>query len=57
MQRVNCIKCKHFFVTYEPQRPYGCKIYGFKGPQMPSLTVFQSSGMQCQLFEQKVIKK
>lgn len=57
MQRVNCIKCKHFFVTYEPQRPYGCKIYGFKGPQMPSMTVFQSSGIQCQLFEQKVIKK
>ncbi|MGE4398388.1 MAG: uracil-DNA glycosylase [Campylobacterales bacterium] len=57
MQKVNCIKCKHFFVTYEPQRPYGCKAYGFKSPQMPSLVVFQSSGMQCEIFELKVIKK
>jgi len=57
MERVNCYKCKHFFVTYEPKRPYGCRVHGFKGPHLPSLTVFQSSGIQCQLFEEKRINK
>ncbi|HRF56932.1 MAG TPA: uracil-DNA glycosylase [Campylobacterales bacterium] len=57
MQKINCIKCKHFFVTYEPRRPYGCRAYGFKGSKMPSVIVYQSSGMECESFELKVIKK
>ncbi len=57
MQKINCIKCKHFFVTYEPRRPYGCRAYGFKGAKMPSVIVYQSSGMECESFELKVIKK
>ncbi len=57
MQKINCIKCKHFFVTYEPRRPYGCRAYGFKSPKMPSVIVYQSSGMECESFELKVIKK
>ncbi|MDD3467204.1 MAG: uracil-DNA glycosylase [Campylobacterales bacterium] len=55
--KVNCYKCKYFFVTYEQQRPYGCKAHGFKSPQMPSVVVFQSSSMDCVLFTPKANAK
>ena len=48
-----CIACRHYFVTWDPSAPYGCRAMGFKGPQIPSVTVFQSSGMECQLFDPK----
>ncbi len=51
---VNCLKCKHFFVTWEPKHPRGCRLYGFKTQLMPSLLVFQSTGMPCQGFEEKM---
>jgi hypothetical protein len=53
VQRINCYQCVHHFITYQPQHPYGCKVYGFKSKQMPSLAVFESSGKPCQSFEQK----
>ena len=52
-KRVVCQKCKHYYVTWEAQRPHGCKIYGFKSKVVPSVVVKQSSGEQCQLFSQK----
>jgi len=54
MRRINCRQCVHYFVTWQPKQPHGCKAYGFKSPQMPSLAVFQSSGSECHLFTQKV---
>jgi len=53
MKRINCRRCIHYFVTWEKTRPHGCKAYGFKGAQIPSLVVFQSSGSPCSLFEIK----
>ena len=43
----NCFDCKFHFITHEPRRPYGCRRFGFKGPFLPSLTVFQETGMKC----------
>ena len=48
--RVNCFACVSFFVTYEPNFPYGCRAMGFKSREMPSLSVYASSGMACQMF-------
>ena len=53
MKRINCRKCKYFFVTWEKQKPYGCKAYGFKSPQIPSMVVFSSSGQDCIQFIEK----
>ena len=53
----NCLRCKHFFITWEPQRPRGCKLFGFKGMMMPSMTVFQTTGQHCPKFEEKPKKK
>lgn len=52
-KRIDCMKCAHFYVTWDPQFPKGCKAFGFKSPQMPSLTVLSSSGKPCMNFEAK----
>ena len=53
MKRINCRKCKYYFVTWQKDKPHGCKAYGFKSQQIPSMVVFQSSGTKCSLFTQK----
>lgn len=53
MKRINCRRCLYYFVTWEPKRPHGCKAYGFKSEHIPSLVVFQSSGIECDKFTPK----
>ena len=50
---INCFNCKHFKITWEKNMPYACEAYGFKGVQIPSLTVKSSSGNNCQFFISK----
>ncbi|MCW8896005.1 uracil-DNA glycosylase [Sulfurimonas sp.] len=57
MKRINCRICEYYFVTWEKTRPHGCKAYGFKSPQIPSLLVFQSSGSDCTMFKPKSAAK
>ena len=26
----NCITCQHHFITYDPDKPWGCRRFGFK---------------------------
>ncbi|MEA1916282.1 MAG: uracil-DNA glycosylase [Campylobacterota bacterium] len=54
MKRIDCRRCFYFSVTWQPKHPYACKAYGFKGPNMPSVTVKRSSGMDCKMFTPKV---
>ncbi|MCR8634278.1 uracil-DNA glycosylase [Paenibacillus sp. N5-1-1-5] len=56
-QRINCMKCQHFYVTWDPKFPKGCKAFGFKSHNMPSLTVLSSSGKTCMNFEPKPAPK
>ena len=49
--RVNCFRCRHFFVTWDPRFPRGCRALGFKGRAVPSDTVRQASGTRCLYFE------
>jgi len=49
----NCFRCRHFFITHESTRPYGCRVMGFKSLQMPAVAVRSSSGLECQLFSAK----
>ncbi|WP_239616715.1 uracil-DNA glycosylase [Cohnella mopanensis] len=51
--RVDCMKCRYYFVTWDPNFPRGCKAFGFKSHTMPSLTVLSSSGKACMNFEPK----
>ncbi len=52
-EKINCRNCKHYFITWEKNMPYGCRAFGFKSRQIPSLVVFQSSGKPCQAYEVK----
>ena len=57
MNKPNCYNCKHFFVTWEPHAPRGCKAFGFKTKHLPSGEVFKISGYECQCFDPKRTKK
>ncbi|RAK20506.1 hypothetical protein B0I26_104158 [Anoxybacillus vitaminiphilus] len=52
-KRMNCYQCKHFYVTWDPMFPRGCRAFAFKSASLPSIVVFQSSGQPCMKFEQK----
>jgi len=48
-----CRKCLHFFITWDPRFPNGCRAIGFKSKNLPCLDVFANSGMKCRVFEEK----
>ena len=48
-----CGKCRHFYVTWDPAFPYGCKGFGMKSKRSPSLSVYLASGARCRLFAAK----
>lgn len=47
---VNCLRCVHFFVTWESARPRGCRVLGFKCREVPSQVVRNASGEECGYF-------
>ena len=51
---IACERCLHYFVTYDPKRPRGCRRFGFKSLQSPSLEVFAATGTNCAHYEEKV---
>lgn len=51
--RINCLKCKYYFVTWDKSSPRGCKFFQFKTNLLPSQVVYQSSGKPCLKFELK----
>jgi len=55
--RIDCRKCRHFYVTWEAAFPNGCGLFGFKAKTMPSLTVWEATGKPCENFEEKPRKK
>jgi len=46
-EKINCTKCIYYYITWDPSFPKGCKFYGFKSSNLPSILVKQSSGMAC----------
>ncbi|WP_330218382.1 uracil-DNA glycosylase [Sporosarcina globispora] len=39
IQKIDCFKCKYFYVTWDRNHPKGCRAFQFKTRQMPSLEV------------------
>jgi hypothetical protein len=52
-EKAVCIKCRHYQITWEARNPYACLAHGFKSHKNPALVVFESSGIECQLFAPK----
>ncbi|KJF28737.1 uracil-DNA glycosylase [Clostridium aceticum] len=52
-KRIDCYKCIYFHITWDKKFPRGCKFFGFKTHQLPSISVLQSSGKPCYAFKEK----
>jgi len=52
-QRIPCMRCKHYQVTFDPAAPRGCKLFQFKSMLMPYVLVKNSTGKDCTSFEEK----
>ncbi len=50
-QAPDCLKCIHFYVTWDPSYPRGCREFGFKTRQLPSREVFGATGLHCPQFQ------
>lgn len=48
----NCLKCEHFFVTWDVGFPRGCRVFGVKSRRLPSLVVRETTGRHCPAFRQ-----
>ena len=55
--KVNCMKCKHYYVTWDPSFPKGCKLYGFKTSRLPASLVYESTGKQCESYEERAVNR
>lgn len=50
---INCNKCKHYYITFKPATPMGCRAFGIESKAMPSRVIKQESGEDCKGFEAK----
>lgn len=48
-----CPRCAHYFITHDPNFPYGCRALAFKSRNAPEREVQGASGMPCQTFTPK----
>tara|TARA_B100000989_G_scaffold282203_1_gene247056 strand:+ start:529 stop:753 length:225 start_codon:yes stop_codon:yes gene_type:complete len=53
----DCKICKHLYVTYKPNFPWGCRAFGFISKNYPYSLVYKTSGMKCALFLKNNKKK
>ncbi len=50
---IQCRNCVHYYITYDPSKPHGCRAVGFKSRQNPARVVLANSGLSCQLYTSK----
>ncbi len=51
-----CLDCRHYYVTWDKEFPYGCKAMGFKSRTAPCLVTKDASGLACLSFAAKAAK-
>lgn len=53
---INCLKCTHYFVTWNRRYPRGCRVYGFETDLMPSDAVLIYTCKSCNYYKNKFKK-
>ena len=54
MDKPNCLKCKHYFITYNQRTPKGCRLFKIQSALLPSQIVKKANnGSECAGFEMK----
>jgi len=51
--QINCLKCVHYKVSWDPSFPHSCTVFGIKSRYMPALEVFRTTGNNCPSFREK----
>jgi hypothetical protein len=51
------VRCAHYFITYDPRFPYGCRVMNFKSRASPDKEVSATTGMNCQTFQPRQAKR
>lgn len=51
------MRCIHYQVTWDKDRPKGCKLYGFKSKSFPSVLVKAETGEECLGYKEKARPK
>jgi hypothetical protein len=51
--RPDCMRCRAYFVTHVPERPHGCRAFGFTSARLPRDEVRLSTGQECAAFEER----
>jgi len=49
----DCLRCRHFKITWEPAFPRACLLFGIKCRNLPSMEVFASTGSHCFAFQKR----
>lgn len=47
----DCLRCRAYYVTYDPSLPHGCRSFGFRSARLPRDEVRLSSGAECAAYE------
>ncbi|MDC1174423.1 hypothetical protein OAT67_03460 [Bacteriovoracaceae bacterium] len=55
-ERPNCLKCKHYYSTYDERSPRGCRFYGFVSASFPTQVVKRETGSECMAYGERVKK-
>jgi hypothetical protein len=53
MSKPICSQCKHFYITWDPKIPNGCRQFGIQCKDLPSKIVSQAGMVDCNGFEAK----
>jgi len=56
-EKVRCSDCAHYFITYNPTFPHGCRAVGFKSKVLPDRAVAAHSELPCQFFTAKARRR
>ena len=54
IERIDCRKCIYYYITWDVNFSYGCRLFEIKSKQLPYVIVFQSLGTQCDNFLGKI---
>jgi hypothetical protein len=53
MSKPNCLQCRHFYITWDPKTPNGCRRFGIQCKDRPSQIIASAGLGECQGFEEK----
>lgn len=54
---VKCLKCKYYYNTWNPQKPRGCRVFGFESASIPSYAVKRETGKECEAYKERESKQ